>query len=46
MVTVQWNVSAVKNPDTTVNDRWPAVILSAVYMILYMGCEDFDVKRT
>ena len=34
MMTVQGNFSAVTSPLTTINDRWPAVILSAVYNIL------------
>ena len=31
MVTVQENFLAVSNAVTTVNDRWPAVILSDAY---------------
>ena len=36
IVVAEWSFSAVTNDATTANDRWPAVILSAVIVYLYI----------
>ena len=48
MVTIQQSFSTVTNPVTTINDRWPAVILTAVtyYTIFIMFHKDNFKLRT
>ena len=43
VVTVQWSFLAVTNPVMTVNDHWPGVILSTVYVFYSFKLKQQDL---